>query len=234
MQKKWIIMMMLTMLLTITACSISAPVAEVPRANVLQVPYVEKGDVDPLDSSWDGTVPLNVPLTGMDIKGEWPITLTPAAQVSALRDSEQIYFKLSWADTTKDDVWVDTNSFMDAAAVQLPVKSGSEPYICMGQENEMVNILYWRAGEDKGENMLGGGYGSLTSLGRPELPVKASYGNQRWTTVIVRPLAEVEKNVLTGSQMTAAFAVWNGSDQQRGGRKSTSQWITLSFEQPGA
>ncbi len=224
---------LLTLLVAVDAvvagCSLNTPVAVTPRSNILEVPYVTQGSLNPGDKIWQESVPLQVPLTGMDIKGEWSVKVTPTVEASALRDDNNLYFSLSWLDNTKDDKQKDIDAFMDAAAVQLPIKSGAEPYICMGQENGMVNILFWRAGRNKGESMLAGGQGTLTSNGKPDLPVNSVYQNGRWTIVIVRPLAQEEKIMLTGNQLTSAFAVWNGADQQRGGRKSTSQWITLSF-----
>jgi len=230
--KKKIILFALLIFVTavLAGCSLTAP-AVTPRSNILEVPIVAAGSLNPADKIWQDTVPIAVPLTAMDIKGEWSVKVTPTVDASALRDENNIYFRLSWLDATKDDQAKNIDSFMDGAAVQLPVTSAAEPNICMGQLNAMVNILFWRADRGKGESMLAGGQGTLTSNGKPDLPVQSIYENGRWSVVIVRPLAQEEKSVLTGKQITTAFAVWNGADQQRGGRKSTSQWITLSFGQ---
>jgi len=60
------------------------------------------------------------------------------------------------------------------------------------------------------------------------------YENGTWSVVFKRPMniedPEVELVLDDGQEKLIAFALWNGSNGDRGGRKSISDWVELSIE----
>ncbi|TDA68708.1 MAG: DMSO reductase [Clostridia bacterium] len=203
------------------------------RADILPVPAVAGGE-DPLAPAaavWGGITPIQVPLSGMDIKGEWPVAITTSLEVQALRRGDWLYWRVSWADTTADSRIQDITQFADAVAVQVPVEAAQRPYICMGQGTGPVNIIYWRADTNQAESLVGGAYGTLSRYPLVEAKGQGSYQNGRWTVVLARALGQ--DPAWQVPQASIAFAVWNGADEQRGGRKSTSNWLTLDLRAGG-
>jgi hypothetical protein len=70
---------------------------------------------------------------------------TTLVRVQALSDGERIAFRMSWADSSRDDL-PGTGRFSDACAVQLPVAHGPDvPAPQMGERNRGVEIAYWSA-----------------------------------------------------------------------------------------
>jgi hypothetical protein len=70
---------------------------------------------------------------------------TTRVRVQALTDGERIAFRLSWADSSRDDL-PGTARFSDACAVQLPTEHGPDvPAPQMGERNRGVEISYWTA-----------------------------------------------------------------------------------------
>jgi hypothetical protein len=82
------------------------------------------------------------------------------------------------------------------------------------------------------EDLVAGGFGSLTAQ-----PVEAQnvqgYGvwaNGKWQVIFSRDLASPETDDISfspGKTYSLAFAVWDGSNEERNGQKSTSQWISF-------
>ena len=70
---------------------------------------------------------------------------TPFVQVQAMTDGQKLVFRLSWKDTTVDDL-PGPGRFGDAVAVQLPAATTSDvPAPQMGEEGKSVEITYWSA-----------------------------------------------------------------------------------------
>lgn len=233
----WAVVLVLAVALvgTVARSQLAAPVA-VARSEILPVAYTTGVELlDPGAEAWAKATPIQVPLSGMEIKGEWPIQLIPAIQVQALRDDRWLYFRLSWADATQNDKVTGIDAFLDAVAVQLPITSTGQPYVCMGQQNSPVHIVYWRAGSEQPESLAAGSFGTLTPLPGVEVRARGLYQGNGWQVVLARPLRGPEagndpKAGMLPAQTSVAFAVWDGADQQRGGRKATSNWLTLSLQ----
>ncbi len=70
---------------------------------------------------------------------------TPRARIEAATDGERIAFRISWPDSTRDDV-PGAARFSDACAVQLPRTTEADvPAPQMGEAGRRVEITYWRA-----------------------------------------------------------------------------------------
>jgi hypothetical protein len=84
------------------------------------------------------------------------------------------------------------------------------------------------------ENLLAGGFGSLTSQMSDQQVVQGhgEWNDGIWRVIFSRSLAAAgsEGASLEPDQLySIAFAAWDGSNQERGSRKSTSQWISLEL-----
>lgn len=84
------------------------------------------------------------------------------------------------------------------------------------------------------ENLVAGGFGSLTTL--PEtLQHVQGYGiweNGKWRVIFSRSLdldTSGEVILSPGKTYPVAFAVWDGANYERGAQKSTSQWVSLEI-----
>ncbi|RJP74596.1 MAG: hypothetical protein C4532_01910 [Candidatus Abyssobacteria bacterium SURF_17] len=75
------------------------------------------------------------------------------------------------------------------------------------------------------------GFGSLQPLPVQASKGSAQWGNGRWAVVISRPLALAEwpggEGLQKGQNTFAAFAVWDGSQNQAGSRKMRTAWVPL-------
>ncbi|MBX3460861.1 MAG: hypothetical protein KF696_13010 [Planctomycetes bacterium] len=81
---------------------------------------------------------------------------TSVGEISAraVHDGKWLTIRLDWADATLNDA-PGIDKFEDMVALQLPRKPGSTPNIMMGDANNPVVVLQWRAGRqaaiDRGE-----------------------------------------------------------------------------------
>ncbi len=82
------------------------------------------------------------------------------------------------------------------------------------------------------EDLNAGGFGSLTAQPAEAQNVQG-YGvwaDGKWQVIFSRDLASSETNDISftpGKTYSLAFAVWDGSNKERNGQKSTSQWVSL-------
>lgn len=87
------------------------------------------------------------------------------------------------------------------------------------------------------ENLIAGGFGSLTSLPPADQIVQGygAYADGRWRVIFARDLkaAQPEDAQFAAGQIyPLAFAAWDGANEERNGQKSTSQWVSLSIARP--
>ena len=168
-----------------------------------------------------------------------PATLEiPSVDVRLVRVSGNLLVQLSWRDPTHDAVTlaevpgtppetrfrkVQTEAddrFFDAAAVMFPAKLGSgaiAPSLQMGDAEHPVEIYYWNA--TRGAMVMQAqGRGTTRRTGQA-FPVNSAYENGQWNVIFELP------DLPAGT--TVAFAVWNGSQKDRDGRKYFSVWQVL-------
>ena len=168
-----------------------------------------------------------------------PATLEiPSVDVRTARASGKLLVQLSWHDPTRDVIAlaevpstppetrfrkVQTEAddrFFDAAAVMFPSRSGPgaiAPSLQMGDSEHPVEIYYWNA--TRGAMLMQAqGRGTTRRTGQ-DFPATSAYQNGQWNVIFELP------DLPTGT--TVAFAVWNGSQKDRDGRKYFSVWQVL-------
>ena len=168
-----------------------------------------------------------------------PATLDiPSVDVRTARAGGKLLVQLSWRDPTHDaialaevpntppetrfrKVQTEANDrFFDAAAVMFPAKAGSgaiAPSLQMGDADHPVEIYYWNA--TRGAMVMQAqGRGTTRRTGQ-NFPANSTYQNGQWNVIFELP------DLSAGT--TVAFAVWNGSQKDRDGRKYFSVWQVL-------
>ncbi|EMA63892.1 ethylbenzene dehydrogenase-related protein [Halorubrum lipolyticum] len=191
------------------------------------------GDLaEPTGDAWESVETVSVPLSssGAAVPGGSDATVDSAG-VAAARTDERLYLRLSWDDGTANTSTDSLRAFADAAAVQLPVSTEKQPPIAMGSADDRVNVWYWN-GADGTESLLAGGAGSTTRLPESAVEATATHTGDRWAVVFSRSLASDRANVTDvddGEDVNAAFAVWEGSNDERSGQKAASEWYYLSL-----
>jgi hypothetical protein len=168
-----------------------------------------------------------------------PATLEiPSVDVRTARAAGKLLVQLNWRDPTRDAITlaevpntppetrfrkVQTEAddrFFDAAAVMFPAKSGSDaiaPSLQMGDAEHPVEIYYWNA--TRGAMLMQAqGRGTTRRTGQG-FPANSVYQDGQWNVIFELP------DLPAGT--TVAFAVWNGSQKDRDGRKYFSVWQVL-------
>ncbi|MEB3861346.1 MAG: ethylbenzene dehydrogenase-related protein [Desulfurococcales archaeon] len=247
--------------LLIFAASTLAVMGIVPvtaQTNAYTAKYVQGPiPLDPTAGLWQQAEKGNAVLVAQLLT--YPQRLdTQPRQVSYAAVSNGTHFAiyLEWSDETEDVPQLGAlDQFPDAAAVQFPVMAGEQPYVCMGMPDNPVNIVMWSA-DGKVENLVAGsGYGTKGQQEQqarglhktPTSPIvklppeeqiwtaSASYSDGKWRVILVRPTGGVGSftpSLDPGSEVSIAFALWDGSKYERAGSKVTSGWMTLKLEAP--
>jgi len=158
--------------------------------------------------------------------------------VRLARVSGKLLVNLSWKDATQDTavltpapgtpyegrfLKVPTDAddrFFDAAAVMIPSKTGKNamaPSLQMGDAEDPVEIYYWNAA--RGSMLMQAQGRATTRRTGQAFPANGSYQNGQWNVTLELP--DLPKGT------TVAFAVWNGSQKDRDGRKYFTVWQVL-------
>ena len=82
------------------------------------------------------------------------------------------------------------------------------------------------------EEVVAEGFGSVTHLVQQTASGRGVNGEGRWKVAVALPSARtgVGARLEPGSSWPVAFAVWLGSEENRGGRKHIANWQTLVLE----
>jgi complex iron-sulfur molybdoenzyme family reductase subunit gamma len=177
--------------------------------------------------TWDDVPAVDVPLSsapsGLPDASD---TTVSEVDVQAAHDGQTLYIRMQWHDPTADRNVTGPRGFADAAAVQLPVNTSTHPAIAMGSTRTPVNVWYWSA--EKGtEELLAGGPSTTTSYEEPQVQTDVARSNDTYTLVYSRSLTTDSANrtsIAMENNVDVAFAVWNGSNAERSGRKAVSEW----------
>jgi DMSO reductase family type II enzyme heme b subunit len=113
-----------------------------------------------------------------------------------------------------------TDRFFDAAAVMHPAhkpENGVWPSLQMGESGEPVRIYFWNAA--RGAIVMEAEGRGTTRRTSATFPAQAAYKQGAWHLTIELPE--------TSTGMPLAFAIWNGSQQDRDGRKYFTTWLRL-------
>lgn len=162
----------------------------------------------------------------------------PSLDVRLVRAAGNLLVQLSWHDPTHDTITLTevpntpaetrfrkvqteaNDRFFDAAAVMVPAKAGSgviAPSLQMGDAEHPVDIYYWNA--TRGAMVMQAqGRGTTRRTGQA-FPVNSTYENGHWTVIFELP------DMPPGTML--AFAIWNGGQKDRDGRKYFSVWQVL-------
>ena len=88
--------------------------------------------------------------------------------------------------------------------------------------------------EDEAQNIVARGLGTVEETEKSHIQARARWQDGRWQLVFARPLAtDRAEGVQLASKKPSkvAFAVWEGSSQERAGLKSFSkEWQDLLIE----
>ena len=160
----------------------------------------------------------------------------PVVDVRVVRAGGKVLVQMSWLDPTHDSAALPEipstppetrfrklpteaeDRFFDAAAVMFPEKKGAvAPSLQMGDADDPVQIYYWNAARGP-MLMQAAGRGTTRRTG-VTFAARGAYDKGRWTVVFELP------DLAAGTPM--AFAVWNGSQNDRDGRKYFSIWQVL-------
>jgi len=210
--------------------ALASPLVDARPAH--EIPVTERPDADLSDPTADGwsSVPASDVALASAPSGvpNADDTSIERVHVQAVRSGGQFYVRLQWADPTHNVSAESPRQFVDAAAVQFPVDTSSRPPIAMGGRDNRVNVWYW-AGNGGTQELLAGGAGSTTAFPSPSVAANATYADGTWTVVYTRDIesgSESANRTDLGSTDTldVAFAVWNGGNGERAGRKAVSEW----------
>jgi hypothetical protein len=101
--------------------------------------------LDPMAELWDETPATIVPLFAqMMAQPHHPDPAVEEVEVRVVHNGTWIGVRLEWADDTQDILFT-TDTFGDQAAIQFPVELEPLPMPMMGDAENAVNILQWRA-----------------------------------------------------------------------------------------
>lgn len=181
---------------------------------------------------WSEAPAASVPMSsaGAAVPNADEVTVE-AVEVQAAQTDDRLYLRVSWADATRDTSTGEVRAFADAVAVQFPADGDARPPIAMGSRDNQVNVWFWN-GQGRTEELLAGGPGSTTSFPETRVATDAAYDDGRWHVVFSRPLEAGGVNRTTipaDRDLDVAMAVWNGSNDERSGQKSTSEWYYLAM-----
>jgi DMSO reductase family type II enzyme heme b subunit len=158
--------------------------------------------------------------------------------VRLARTSGKLLVQLSWHDVTNDSAKLvevpktapETRSlkvpteaddrFFDAAAVMFPSKAVTgaiAPSLQMGDAEHPVEIYYWNAA--RGAMVMQAQGRSTTRRTGESFTANGTYQKGQWNVTMELP------DLPAGA--TLAFAIWNGSQKDRDGRKYFSVWQVL-------
>lgn len=213
------------------------PAGEIP---VLSASQDEASSLsDPTAQTWNDapteTIPLSSAPSGAPDAND---TSIERVNVQTARSAQALFVRLTWTDATEDGNVTPsqyetprTNSFGDAVGVQFPANATDEPGIAMGGPGSMVNVWWWNgAGGD--EELLAAGPATTTPFRNASISATGTYRDGRWHVVFVRNLtadADDRPDLSVNEDVNVAFAVWNGSNAERAGRKAVSDWHYLPF-----
>ncbi|MFB6123029.1 MAG: ethylbenzene dehydrogenase-related protein [Haloferacaceae archaeon] len=201
-----------------------------------EIPVREVDDgtqfTDPTAETWLNVSSVEVPLESAPSSAPNASNVTvDSLHVRAVRTDGELYLRLSWPDSSENRTASAPRQFADKVAVEMPVNTSARPPIAMGSTSNAVNVWVWD-GAAGTQELLAGGPGTTTRFPNATVRANATYRDGRWAVVFHRDLRVDGANrtdVQFESDLNVAFAVWNGGNMERAGRKSVSEWYYLPF-----
>ena len=145
--------------------------------------------------------------------------------VAGAHNGTVLAIRMSWASDRHDTI-ADLDQFVDGVAVMFPMTPQSSAFT-MGAPGAPVNAWYWKGNlKNAAFDVVAEGYGTSSRYQSEQRPIQcdAHHDGQRWHVVMARAQqGDSDRAVFTpGSQTRVAFAVWDGGNRERSGRKSFS------------
>lgn len=175
----------------------------------------------------------------------WRTDGSPHVSVQALHDGQTLAIRLSWKDDTFDNHALQSESFEDAAAIQL-YQGDSEPFLGMGAIDSPVDVWFWDADRQGGETAAENSHpravvdvlpftekaAASAELGRPgtlirdqidlSFPARAS-GNQ----IVPGRERAGGSTLLAGGPGSATFRIPRSQAVQAHGTWADDQWVIV-------
>ncbi len=169
------------------------------------------------------------------VRAKWsdrPTGTVHAIKVRSAHNGRQLFFHLEWRDDTADREQSNA-AFPDAAGVLFPI-NGDAPLQTMGQRKAPVNAWFWRASEQNARNVVASGLGTAEDAPGGRLLGASTWNRGVWRVVIGRalraPRGAQAVTIRSSTPTKVAFAVWEGSQGERGGIKAFSNaWRELTL-----
>ena len=196
---------------------------------------------DPLAAEWGKIPPQHIALNRTprlyDTEPSSEIEI-PSVDIRLAHAEDKLLVQMTWRDSTQDTAQIAklptapyegrphkelteaTDRFFDSAAVMHPLHPPGEgvwPSLQMGDAGNAVTIYFWNSARGAAR-MQAEGRGTTKRTGEA-FPAQGIYREGSWHVVM-----ELD-NIPSG--MPLAFAVWNGSQQDRDGRKYFTTWLKL-------
>ena len=196
--------------------------------------------LDPAAAEWKSAAPVTLALhrTPPLYPTEAPATIEiPSVQAQIIHGPAGNFVRLEWADKTHDTTvlpkaeraWqgdhlvtqsAATDRFSDACAVMIPAKPVTgdlNPSLQMGDTDHPVRIFVWDG--TRGAAVMEASGRETTKRTGQSFPAQGHYANGKWSVILQVP------DLKAGAPF--AVAIWNGSQQDRDGRKYFSIWQPL-------
>ncbi len=127
-----------------------------------------------------------------------------------------------------DFYWFATGQFPFPLSTSLNSPEARQYMPAMAAGNPMANP----GRKSPLEELVAEGFGTATTRADTPSRARGVWRDGRWTIVIDRPLASddpLTAALVQGDADAIAFAVWDGSARQVGGRKQWSNWVPLKL-----
>jgi len=161
--------------------------------------------------------------------------VTPV-KVRCLHNGDSMFIRIEWAEPTSSTALNNVNAFADGCGVLFPV-AGDAIITEMGSVSQPVNAWHWRADfNDKPNSVTSTSRGTSVRYTTNPLVARSIWEDGAWQVVMGRPFVVTEPHrrmiaLKPGTTVKAGFAVWRGSNQERGGIKAYSpNWNDLNIE----
>lgn len=133
-----------------------------------------------------------------------------------------------WRATNDDGLGESANELFPDAQVDM-YPSTEDLFFTAREAGNPVAL----SGAGSTENLVAKGFGTLTDTKLGQVQGSGSWSEGMWTVVVARDLkvdGEEQIEFTNGSAIDTAFAVWNGSEKERNGKKSVSAFIQLTLD----
>lgn len=158
--------------------------------------------------------------------------------LATVHNNENIFFYVEWASEKPNREIGDINVFPDGFGILFPIKDIEKTQIKeMGSQEYPTNSWYWRPDfDEKPKNQVAHGLSTSLYTKKSSIESHSSWDKKNWCLVITRALVvsgedEEAVQLKPGGNTGIGFAVWEGSNGERGGVKAFSkEWRELVIE----